>query len=109
MRSGSSPIKLPPRTRWRGFCAEEHVSSLPRETSIWPQRDSERMELTWLLSSQEFIAEAVQNKSGKNRGKRSLWFNGTRRNKQAGTVEEYCKDRYLKYVVENFGRLREAR
>lgn len=83
------------------FAAIEHE---PRQ-DYWFVFYSERMELTWLLSSKEFIAEAVQNKSGKNKGKRSLWFNGTRRNKQTGVVEEYCKERYLKYVVENFGRL----
>jgi hypothetical protein len=87
------------------FAAIEHE---PRQ-GYWFIFYSERMELTWLLSSAEFIAEAVQNKSGKNKGKRSLWFNGKRRNKQTGTVEEYCKDRYLKYVVENFEWLHEAR
>ena len=87
------------------FAAIEHE---PRQ-DYWFVFYSERMDLTWLLSSTEFIAEAVQNKSGKNKGKRGLWFNGTRRNKQTGTIEEYCKDRYRKYVVEDFGRLHEAR
>lgn len=55
------------------FAAIEHE---PRQ-DYWFIFYSERMELTWLLSSTEFIAEAVQNKSGRNKGKRSLWFNGT--------------------------------
>ena len=37
---------------------------------------SERMDDIWILSSKEFIKEAVQNKTGKNKGKRSIWLNG---------------------------------
>ena len=83
------------------FAAIEHE---PRE-DYWFIFYSERLNLTWLLSSEEFIAEALQNKSGKNEGKRSLWFNGKRRDKETGEPTEYCKERYLKYVVKNFERL----
>ena len=38
---------------------------------------SERIDKMWIMSSKEFIAESVQNKTGKNAGKRSIWFNGT--------------------------------
>jgi hypothetical protein len=69
---------------------------------------SERLDTTWLMTSQEFIAEAVQNKTGKNIGKRSLWFNGTRRNKDTGERLEYAKERYDRYVVQNFSRLHVA-
>jgi hypothetical protein len=34
------------------------------------------MDKTWILSSQEFIKNSVQNKNGKDIGKRSIWFNG---------------------------------
>ena len=34
------------------------------------------MNKTWIRSSKEFVKEAVQNKTGKNQGKRSIWFNG---------------------------------
>ena len=37
---------------------------------------AERMEKMWILSSKEFIQESVQNKTGKNKGVRSIWFNG---------------------------------
>jgi hypothetical protein len=40
---------------------------------------SERLDATWVMSSEQFIAEAAQNKNGKNAGKRSIWFNGTKK------------------------------
>ena len=66
---------------------------------------SERLDTIWVMSSDEFIAEAVQNKSGINVGKRSLWFNGAKINKVSGEREEYVKDRYKKYVCHDFSRL----
>lgn len=66
---------------------------------------SERHNTMFLMSSSEFIEEAVQNKSGANKGKRSIWFNGKRKNKQTKETEEYIKERYLKYVTTDFGRL----
>lgn len=52
-------------------------------------------------------AEAVQNKSGKNVGKRGIWFNGTKTNRATGQKEEYVKERYKKYVCRDFSRLLE--
>ncbi|MBA4136173.1 MAG: hypothetical protein C0518_02515 [Opitutus sp.] len=66
---------------------------------------SEGMDLTWVMTSQEFIAAGVQNKSGKNVGKRSIWFNGNRRNKQTGQREDYCKPQFEKFLVTDFRRL----
>jgi hypothetical protein len=66
---------------------------------------SERLDTIWVMSSDEFIAEAVQNKNGINAGKRSLWFNGTKMSKVSGEREEYVKERYLKYVCHDFSRL----
>lgn len=66
---------------------------------------SERMKTTFILSSKEFIAEAVQNKNGTNAGKRGIWFNGIRKNKETGEREEYVKQRYLKYVANDFQRI----
>jgi hypothetical protein len=62
---------------------------------------SERIDTMWILSSKEFLKEAVQNKSGKNAGKRSIWFNGknTKRN------TEHVKPQYEKYVARDFSRL----
>ena len=66
---------------------------------------SERLDTMWVMSSAEFIAESVQNKSGKNVGKRGIWFNGTKTNKVSGKKEEYAKERYNKYVCRDFSRL----
>lgn len=59
---------------------------------------SHRLDKTWILSSEEFIAEAVQNKSGKNIGKRSIWFNG----KSTKNQSEHPRPRFDKYLKENF-------
>jgi hypothetical protein len=66
---------------------------------------SERMDKMWIMTSEEFDREAVKNKTGKNIGKRSVWFNGKRKNSQTGIVEEYCKPQWEKYLAENFNRI----
>lgn len=58
------------------------------------------------MTSQEFISEAVQNKTGKNMGKRSVWFNGTKTDKATGKKIEYCKEQFAKYVVTDCQRLK---
>lgn len=68
---------------------------------------SERMDTTWLMTSKEFIREAVQYKTGKNVGKRTIWFNGRRRNKATGQMEEYTKPQFEKYLAKDFSRIRE--
>lgn len=62
---------------------------------------SERMDKIWILSSKEFIKESVQNKTGKNKGKRGIWFNG--KNTKANT--EHVKPQFEKYLVNDFSRL----
>jgi hypothetical protein len=47
----------------------------------------------------------VQNKTGINAGKRSLWLNGMRKSKETGEREEYIKERYQKYLCRDFSRL----
>ena len=66
---------------------------------------SERLATTWIMTSGEFIAESVQNKTGNNIGLRGIWFNGTRTDKSTGKKIEYVKDRYLKYVAYDFSRI----
>ena len=41
---------------------------------------SERMDMMWILSSEEFLKECSTNKNGKNVGKHGIWFNGNRKN-----------------------------
>lgn len=62
---------------------------------------SERMDAIWIMSSNEFVNEAAQNKNGKNAGKRSIWFNG--RNTRAMT--EHVKPQFQKYVAKSFRRI----
>ena len=65
---------------------------------------SRRLEMMWIMSSEEFLNECVTNKKGKNAGKRSIWFNGNRKDKETGIKKEYCKERFEKYLEEDFSR-----
>ncbi len=62
---------------------------------------SERMDTIWILSSHEYLSESVQNKTGKNAGKRSIWFNG----KNTKAKSEHVKPQFEEYVAENFNRI----
>ena len=66
---------------------------------------SERLDTFWIMSSEEFIKESNQNKKGKNVGKRSIWFNGKRKNKETGEYTEHCHERFNKYIAHDFSRL----
>ncbi len=59
---------------------------------------SQRMDKTWILSSEEFVNLAVENKTGKNKGKRSIWFNGKNTKKNL----EHPYPRFDKYLHDNF-------
>ena len=63
---------------------------------------SERLDKTWIMSSKDFIEESVQNKTGKNIGKRSIWFNGTKTDKETKERHEYPKSRFDKYLAKDF-------
>jgi len=63
---------------------------------------SERMDLMWIMSSEEFVKEAVLNKTGKNKGKRSIWFNG----KKTKDKTEHPKPQFDKYLASNFDRFK---
>ena len=69
---------------------------------------SERMDVMWIMTSNEFINDSYQNKKGKNAGRRSIWFNGKRRNKATGQYDEHMKPRFEKYVAVDFRRLRDG-
>lgn len=80
-------------------------AAIPHEEvrlNYWFVFYSERMDKTWIMTSAEFDQEAVKNKTGKNIGLRSIWFNGKRKNKQTGISEEYCKPQWEKYLAEDF-------
>jgi len=65
---------------------------------------SERLNTMWILSSEEFLRECVTNKKEKNKGKHSIWFNGKKIDKNTGSVQEYCKNQFEKYVATDFSR-----
>jgi len=67
---------------------------------------SERMGTMWILSSEEFIREAVQNKAGKNIGKRSLWFNLKRKGPNGGDLIERPNPKFNKYIQKDFSRFK---
>ena len=64
---------------------------------------SERLNLTWILSSEEFLKECGTNKTGKNAGKRSIWFNGNKTDGN-GEKKKYCKPQFEKYICNDFSR-----
>ena len=65
---------------------------------------SERLDMMWILSSKEFLKECITNKTGKNKGRRTIWFNGNRIDKATGKKKEYCKPQFEKYVAADFSR-----
>jgi hypothetical protein len=82
-------------------------AAIPHElrNNYWFVFYSERLDLMWIMTSEEFIAEAVQNKNGKNVGLRSIWFNGKRKNKETGIYDEHVYPRFHKYLATDFRRI----
>jgi len=82
-------------------------SAIPHDLrdNYWFIFYSERMDMIWIMTSQEFIDGSSQNKNGKNIDKRSIWFNGCKKNKDTGEMVEYCYERYEKYIATDFSRL----
>ena len=76
----------------------------PRK-NYWFVFYAERLDMMWIMKSEEFIAEASQNKQGKNKGKRSIWFNGNKKDPATGKRREYCKPQFEKYVETSFERI----
>ena len=65
---------------------------------------SERLDKMWILSSEEFLQECVTNKSGKNAGKHSIWFNGKKKNPETNQKDEYAYEKFEKYACTDFSR-----
>ncbi len=82
-------------------------SAIPHEHrgDYWFVFYSERLETIWLMTSEEFITESVQNKRGNNVGLRGIWFNGTRTDRSSGNKSEYVKGRYQRCVIRDFSKL----
>ena len=65
---------------------------------------SERLEMMWIMSSEEFLRECVTNKTGKNAGKHRIWFNVNRTDPKTGVKKEYCKKQFEQYICTDFSR-----
>lgn len=89
------------------FAAIPHKHHLDED--YWLIFYSEHMNKVWLLNSEEFIEESTPNLNGKNAGLRTIKFNGCRAERETGMKKPYVKDRYLKYVIEDFSKLAEKR
>jgi hypothetical protein len=83
-------------------------AAIPHELreNYWFVFYSERMNTIWIMTSEEFIKESVQNKTGKNAAKRSIWFNGKKKDKATNKPIEYCKTQFEKYIAKDFQRLK---
>ena len=60
---------------------------------------SERMDTMWIMTSREFIDHSHQYKEGKHAGRRTIWFNGKRRD------SEHIKPQFEKYMAVDFSRI----
>ena len=69
---------------------------------------SERMDSMWIMSSEEFVKIAVTNKTGKNIGKRTIWFNGKKKGKNGASMTEYHNPKFDAYRATDFSRFREV-
>ena len=65
---------------------------------------SERLCTMWIMSSEEFLKECYTNKSGKNKGKHTIGFNGCRTDKKTGKKIEYCYPKFDKYKHDSFAK-----
>ena len=94
-------LQIKARSKRVKFGAAALFAALPHEKqrkNYWFVFYSERMDKIWIMSSKEFIDEANQNKSGANKGKRSIWFNG----KNTKENIEHVKPRFIKYLATDF-------
>ena len=85
-------------------------AAIPHEAirrDYWFVFYSERMDMTWLMTSDEFDQLAVKNKTGKNIGLRSIWFNGKKTNKETGVLVEHCKPQWEKFIAHDFSRIKD--
>lgn len=100
-------IQIKARSKSVSFGDTALFAAIPHEhrEDYWFVFYSERLDATLLMTSEEFISESVQNKTGKNAGLRSIWFNGKRTDKKSGVQSEYIKERFERYVVNDFSRI----
>lgn len=100
---GFVEVQIKARSKTVAFGDAALFAALTHEfrSQYWFVFYSERLDTTWILSSREFLHESHQNKTGKNVGKRSIWFNG----KSQKNKTEHVHERFKKYVASDFTRL----
>jgi hypothetical protein len=100
-------VQIKARSRTVGDRADALFAAIPHEprNGYWFVFYSERMDTKWIMTSDEFIREAFQNKSGKNKGKRSIWLNGWKKDKATGRAVAYCKKRFERYIAKDYQKL----
>ncbi|MBI1784047.1 hypothetical protein HYR69_02795 [Candidatus Sumerlaeota bacterium] len=100
-------VQIKARSRTVVFGDAALFAAIPHEhrADYWFVFYSERLDTIWLMTSEEFIKESVQNKTGKNVGLRGIWFNGKQTDRRTGQKMEYVKERYNRYVIQDFSRL----
>jgi hypothetical protein len=99
-------IKARSKSVAKGHAGLFTVISHKLRKDYWFVFYSERMNMMWIMSSKEFINESSQNKSGKWKGLRKIWFNGWKTEKKSGKVTEHCKPQFIEYVAKDFSRLK---
>lgn len=108
-RSDGSFVEVQIKARSKGAKLGDAAlfAAIPHEvrTNYWFVFYSERLERMWIMTSAEFVAESYQNKAGKNKGLRTIWFNGTKMNRLTGSREEYPKERFAAYEATDFQRI----
>lgn len=107
--SSTAAVQVKARSKEVGEGAAALFAAIPHERvrrNYWFVFYSERMNKIFVMTSREFLRESRRNKSGKNVGLRSIWFNGKRQNRETGKTEEYVKPQFEKYVASDFTRIR---
>ncbi len=96
-------VQIKARSKAVKFGDAALFAALTHETRrrYWFVFYSERLDKIWILSSKEFIQESHQNKTGKNIGVRSVWFNG----KNTKGNSEHIKPQFEKYLATDFNRI----
>ncbi|MBX3295018.1 MAG: hypothetical protein KF762_04850 [Acidobacteria bacterium] len=96
-------VQIKARSRDAKFGTAANFAALRHEprANYWFVFYSERMDMTWIMSSQEFIRESTPTVTGKNIGIRAIQFNG----KNTKLQTEHVRPQFERYRVENFQRL----
>ena len=96
-------IQIKARSKGVSFGDAALFAAIPHEyrKNYWFVFYSERIDKLFIMSSKEFISESVQNITGQNAGKRSIWFNGKNSKEQT----EHVKPQFEKYIVSDFNRI----